>query len=167
MFLEMSPCVENESHFGTLFFARSAPWVPLGGSVSPKRGFGGGSKTGPKTGPKKDVDMEPFRDPFLDLFRDLFANLPFLLKTHGACTRALILRAGVLKIHHFWAPFSAPFLVPFWIPKMGPKWVPKWDPTKTGKSHLRDVGPHLGRPRSRKRVFQKWSQKWTFEKSDF
>ena len=117
-------------HFGTSFFALSVPWAPLGGPVSHKMGFGGGPKTGPKTGPKKDVNVEQFPDPFWDIFRELFANLPFLLETHGAYTRALILRAGALKIHHFGIPFSAPFLVPFWIPKIRPKWVPKWDPEK-------------------------------------
>ena len=70
----------------------------------------------------------PFWGPFWDLFQDKFANLPFLLKTHGACTRALILRFWGPKIHHFLLQFSAPFLVPFWIPKMGPKWVQNGTP---------------------------------------
>ena len=114
---------QKGSIFGTPFFA--IPWVPWGGSVPPKVRSRQGSKMGRKTGVKKDVKLEPFWIPFFVPFRDLIANLPFLLKTHGAYTRALILRAGAFKIHHFWVSFSAPFLVPFRIPKMGAKWDPE------------------------------------------
>ena len=100
-------------HFGTLFFAQSAPWVPLGGSVSHKRGFGGGPKVGPKTGANNVYKMESFWIPFKAFFRDLVAKLSFLLKTHGAHTRSLILRAGALKIHNFWVPFQLPFWTRF------------------------------------------------------
>ena len=131
-------------HFGTPFFALAALWVPLGGSVSPKRGFGGGPKMGFKTEPKKDVQMEQFWTPILNPFRDLVANLPFLLKTHGAYTRALILGAGAFKIHKCWVPFPAPFLDPFWVPKMASKWEPKWDPTKHKNPIWRILCPTLG-----------------------
>ena len=42
------------------FFARSALWSPLGGSVSRKRKFGGGPKMESKTRAKTYVKVEPF-----------------------------------------------------------------------------------------------------------
>ena len=88
---------------------------------------------GPKTGSKKDVEVEPFCVPFRDLFRDLFANLPFLLETHGACTRALILRAGAFKMHHFWVPFFRSVFGPVLDPENGTKMGPKMGPAKNRK----------------------------------
>ena len=99
-------------------------------------------------------------------FRSLVANLPFLLKTHGAYTRALILKARAIKIHHFWAPFSASFLDTFWVPKMEAKWEPKWHPEKQkiafGGFCARPWGPKVPKKRSQKR-----SRKWTPGKSHF
>ena len=65
---------------------------------------------GPKTGAKTELKMEQCLYQFKHICRHLFANLSFLLKTHGAYTRALILRARAFKIHYLWAPFSAPVL---------------------------------------------------------
>ena len=67
-----------------------------------------------------------------------------LLKTHGAYTRALILRARAFRIHYFSGPFSAPFLDTFWVPKMEAKWEPKWDPQQHKNRICRILCPTLG-----------------------
>ena len=46
--------------FWDAFFARSALWSPLGGSVSRKRRFGGGPKMGSKKRVKTDLKIEQF-----------------------------------------------------------------------------------------------------------
>lgn len=52
--------VKKGVRFGGPFFLLSPPWVPLGGSVAAKTGFGEGPKTGHKTGPQKKFKMKPF-----------------------------------------------------------------------------------------------------------
>ena len=121
---------------------------------------------GPKTGPKKELEIEQFWAQFGLLFRDLFANLSFLPKTHGAYTRALILRAEALEIHNFWAPFSAPFLVPFSSLEMGPKWDPKWEP-KNQKIAFGGFWVPPWAPKVRKKGVLKMVPKWTLKKSEF
>ncbi len=129
-------------------------WDPLFrtcGSLGPfgrvgfaQKGFWRGSKNGSQNGSENGAENGAILVSIFAHFRDLFANLPFLLKTHRAYTRALILRAQAFKIHHFWGTFSAPFLVPFWVPEMEAKWEPKWDPTKHKNRIFRILCPTLG-----------------------
>ena len=111
-------------------FRAIGPLGPFGRVGFAKKGFWRGSKNGSQNGSENGAENRAIVVSILAPFRDLVANLPFLLKTHGAYTRALILRARAFKIHHFRGTFSAPFLVPFWVPKMEAKWEPKWHPEK-------------------------------------
>ena len=116
--------------FGVPLFRTCGPLGPFGRVGFAQKRFWRGSKNGPQNGSENGFGNGAILVSILAPFRDLVANLPFLLKTHGAYTRALILRARALKIHYFWCSFSAPFLVPFWVPKMEAKWEPKWVLTK-------------------------------------
>ncbi len=113
-----------------------------------------GAKNGTQNGSEHGAESEAILVSILTPFRDLFAYLPFLLKTHRAYTKALILRARAFKIHHFWNTCSAPFLVPFWVPKMEAKWEPKWDTEKQTNRIWRILCLTLGAQGPTKRGFK-------------
>ena len=124
-------------------FRTCGPLGPFGRVGFAKKAFWRGSQNGSQNGSENGTENGTILVSILAPFRDLFANLPFLLKTHRAYTRALILRARAFKIHYFWNTFSAAFLVPFWVPKIEAKWEPKWDPKKHKNRIWRILCPTL------------------------